>query len=65
MEITTERARTQSFIRRGANNIAAYVQELHVYPGAPHGVMLFPDAPVAKRYARGIEEWIARQLHRP
>jgi hypothetical protein len=24
------------FIRRGANNIAAYVQELHVYPGAAY-----------------------------
>lgn len=24
------------FIRRGANNIAAYVQELHVYPGASY-----------------------------
>ena len=43
-------------------NQAGVPTELHVYPGVPHGVMLFPDAPVAKRYVRGIEEWIGRQL---
>jgi acetyl esterase/lipase len=36
--------------------------ELHVHPGAPHGVMLFPKTPVAQRYALGIEEWVGRQL---
>jgi acetyl esterase/lipase len=43
-------------------NQAGVPAELHVYPGAPHGVMLFPDSPVAKRYAAGIEEWIGRRL---
>ena len=43
-------------------NQAGVPTELHVHPGAPHGVMLFPDVPVAKRYAAGIEEWIGRQL---
>jgi acetyl esterase/lipase len=43
-------------------NQAGVPAELHVYSGAPHGVMLFSDAPVAKRYAAGIEDWIARQL---
>lgn len=36
--------------------------ELHVFPGAPHGVMLFPETLVARRYAQSIEEWIGRQL---
>jgi len=36
--------------------------ELHVHPGAPHGVMLFSESPVAQRYAHGIENWISRQL---
>jgi acetyl esterase/lipase len=43
-------------------NQAGVPTELHVYPGAPHGVMLFADAPVAKRYGAGIEDWIGRQL---
>jgi acetyl esterase/lipase len=36
--------------------------ELHVHPGAPHGVKAFADVPVAQRYTRGINEWISRQL---
>lgn len=36
--------------------------ELHVHPGAPHGVKHFADVPVAQRYTRGIHEWIGRQL---
>ncbi len=36
--------------------------ELHVYPGAPHGVMLFPETEVARRYKRDIEDWLRRQL---
>jgi acetyl esterase/lipase len=43
-------------------NQAGVPTELHVYPGAPHGVMLFPKSAVAKRYASSIEEWIGRQL---
>ena len=36
--------------------------ELHVYPGAPHGVMLFADTGVAQRYLRDQGEWLARRL---
>lgn len=36
--------------------------ELHVYPGAPHGVMLFAHTDVARRYNRDIEDWLRRQL---
>lgn len=36
--------------------------ELHVYPGAPHGVMLFADTDVAQRYMRDQHEWLARRL---
>ena len=36
--------------------------ELHVYPGAPHGVMLFADTDVARRYMRDQHEWLARRL---
>lgn len=36
--------------------------ELHVHPGAPHGVKRFTDVPVAQRYTRGVNEWIERQL---
>jgi acetyl esterase/lipase len=43
-------------------NQAGVPTELHVYPGAPHGVMLFSNSAVAKRYAAGIEDWIGRQL---
>ena len=36
--------------------------ELHVYPGAPHGVVLFAETEVAKRYNRDLEDWLGRQL---
>ncbi len=36
--------------------------ELHVYPGAPHGVMLFTGTDVARRYNRDLEEWLKRKL---
>ena len=45
-------------------NQAGVPTELHVHPGAPHGVMMFPDTAVALRYARGVEDWISRQLTR-
>ena len=38
--------------------------ELHVYPGAPHGVALFADTTIAKRYRADQEDWLARQLDR-
>ena len=36
--------------------------ELHVYPGAPHGVQLFAETEVAQRYGRDIDDWLRRQL---
>lgn len=36
--------------------------ELHVYPRAPHGVMLFADTEVAQQYRRDQEDWLRRQL---
>ncbi|MDE0237821.1 MAG: alpha/beta hydrolase [bacterium] len=38
--------------------------ELHVYPGAPHGVGLFPQTQIAQRYAADREDWLRRQLAR-
>ncbi len=38
--------------------------ELHVYPGAPHGVGLFPQTQIAQRYAAHREDWLRRQLER-
>jgi acetyl esterase/lipase len=43
-------------------NQAGVPAELHVHPGVPHGVMMFPDTAVAQRYAQGIEDWISRQF---
>ena len=36
--------------------------ELHVYPGAPHGVALFAETEVARRYQRDQDAWLERQL---
>jgi acetyl esterase/lipase len=36
--------------------------ELHVYPGAPHGVMIFAATEVGQRYLRDQGEWLGRQL---
>ena len=38
--------------------------ELHVYPGAPHGVGLFPQTQIAQRYTADKEHWLRRQLER-
>ncbi len=38
--------------------------ELHVYPGAPHGVAAFAGTEIAKRYNRDQRDWLARQLAR-
>lgn len=38
--------------------------ELHVYPGAPHGVAAWTESEVAKRYTRDQLDWLARQLER-
>jgi triacylglycerol lipase len=36
--------------------------ELHVYPGAPHGVMMFAGTEVADQYARDKDDWLRRQI---
>ncbi len=36
--------------------------ELHVFPGAPHGVMMFTETAVAKRYTATLDDWLGRQL---
>ena len=36
--------------------------ELHVYPGAPHGVGMFAATAVAKRFRHDADEWLGRQL---
>jgi acetyl esterase/lipase len=43
-------------------NQAGVPADLRVHPGAPHGIMLFPETCVAQRYALGIAEWIGQQL---
>jgi acetyl esterase/lipase len=43
-------------------NGAGVPTELHVYPGAPHGVAIFAGTDVAKRYTRDLEEWLGRRL---
>jgi acetyl esterase/lipase len=43
-------------------NQAGVPTELHVYPGAPHGVELFAHLPIAQRYASDMADWVGRQL---
>src|SRR5262249_29243157 len=38
--------------------------ELHVYPGAPHGVALWAETELAQRYLRDQQDWLGRQLSR-
>ena len=37
--------------------------ELHVLPGAPHGVQLAPGSSVTRRWSALIDDWVRRQLH--
>lgn len=36
--------------------------ELHVLPGAPHGVQMFAESVVARRWNRLVTEWLEQQL---
>ena len=45
-------------------NQAGVPADLHVFSGAPHGVMMFTDSLVAKRYAQGTDVWVGQQLRR-
>ena len=41
---------------------AGVATELHVYPGAPHGVQMFPGNAIARQWQRDEDEWLGRQL---
>lgn len=41
---------------------AGVLTELHVYPGAPHGAQLAPDAAATLRWIRDVEDWLARHI---
>lgn len=43
---------------------AGVATELHVYPGAPHGVGVFEDTVLAQRYRSDQRGWLRRQLDR-
>jgi acetyl esterase/lipase len=43
-------------------NQAGVPTELHVLPGAPHGVQAFTESVLAKRWARLVDEWLSQQL---
>jgi acetyl esterase/lipase len=44
-------------------NQAGVPTELHVFSGAPHGVMMFTGSAVAERYTRALDDWLGRQLN--
>jgi acetyl esterase/lipase len=43
-------------------NQAGVPTELHVLPGAPHGVQMFADSTVARRWNRLVTEWLEQRL---
>jgi acetyl esterase/lipase len=43
-------------------NQAGVPTELHVLPGGPHGVQMFPNCSVARRWAQIVNEWVALEL---
>jgi acetyl esterase/lipase len=43
-------------------NQAGVPTELHVLPGGPHGVQMFPNCSVATRWAQIVNEWVALEL---
>jgi acetyl esterase/lipase len=45
-------------------NQAGVPTELHVLPGAPHGVMMFAGSTIAKRWDQTVNEWLEIQLSR-
>ncbi len=46
-------------------NQAGVPTELHVYPGLPHGHMLFQAVPAVAQWQRDLEDWLARQFNNP
>jgi acetyl esterase/lipase len=45
-------------------NQAGVPTELHVLPGAPHGVQMFTESVVARRWNQTVTEWLEQQLAR-
>ena len=45
-------------------NQAGVPTELHVLPGAPHGVQMFTESVVARRWNQTVTEWLEQQLGR-
>jgi acetyl esterase/lipase len=43
-------------------NQAGVPADLHVFSGAPHGIHVFAEVPVAKRYAQSADAWVSQQL---
>ena len=43
-------------------NQAGVPTELHVLPGAPHGVQMFADSVVARRWNQMVTQWLEQQL---
>jgi acetyl esterase/lipase len=46
-------------------NQAGVPTELHVLPGAPHGVQFFIESTVARRWNQMVTQWLELQLQRP
>jgi acetyl esterase/lipase len=45
-------------------NQAGVPTELHVLPGAPHGVQMFTESVVARRWNQTVTEWLEQQFAR-
>jgi acetyl esterase/lipase len=45
-------------------NQASVPAELHVLPGAPHGVQMFPGSVIARRWDQIVTEWLGLRLAR-
>ena len=45
-------------------NQAGVPTELHVYPGAPHGLQVAVDSEICRRSHRDMTEWLRAQLRR-
>jgi len=43
-------------------NQAGVPAELHVLPGAPHGVQFFDGLAIARRWNAIVDDWLVRQL---
>jgi acetyl esterase/lipase len=43
-------------------NQAGVPADLHVFSGAPHGIHIFAEVPVAKRYNQSADAWVGQQL---